>query len=189
MGKYSESPETIYQRLTNLLPKHFGINDLFFLRLNYKKGSNSFQLTKELHLNQQQSPHANENHEHYCRRWVSVRILQEFEKGEFKHLMGSQISVYPFHDNKSYYVVSSATEDPFHENQLRSVSIGLLTDSIKNKVKFLNDPHIPVREVGVTCENCGIMECESRVAPPKRFLKKKENLDFQASIERFLNSK
>src|SRR5690606_19457191 len=39
LSKYSESPETIYQRLTNLLPTHFGIKDLFFLRLNYKRGS------------------------------------------------------------------------------------------------------------------------------------------------------
>src|SRR5690606_29711219 len=131
----------------------------------------SVALTKELHLNQQQSPHANETHEHYCRRWVSVRVLQQFENQEAKHLMDSQISIYPYNDFKKYYVVTSATVDPFQEDQIRSVSIGLLLDSTKRKVKFLQDPKIPSREVAVTCENCGIMDCLERVAPPKRFLK------------------
>lgn len=187
LAKYSESPETIYQRLTNLLPKHFGIKDLFFLRLNHTIGTDSFKLTKELHLNQQQSPHANETHEHYCRRWVSVRVLKEFEqmKEPVKHLIDSQISIYPFHNDKSYYVVSSATVDPFKEHQLRSVSIGLLTDSVKKKVKFLKDENIPTKEVGVTCENCGIMGCEVRVAPPKRFMKIQQNQKLNQAIERF----
>jgi transcriptional regulator with XRE-family HTH domain len=190
LGKYSESPETIYQRLTNLLPKHFNIQDLFFIRLNHKLGSNSIKLTKELHLNQQQSPHANETHEHYCRRWVSVRVLQNFTQMEnVKHLMDSQISVYPYNDNKSYYVVSSATKDPFNENQLRSVSIGLLMDSTKKKVKFMQDSTIPVRNVGVTCENCGIMDCLERVAEPKRFLKRNHFNELNQAIESFIQSK
>jgi transcriptional regulator with XRE-family HTH domain len=190
LGKYSESPETIYQRLTNLLPQHFNIQDLFFIRLNHKLGSNSIKLTKELHLNQQQSPHANETHEHYCRRWVSVRVLQNFAQIENeKHLMDSQISVYPYNDNKSYYVVSSATKDPFNENQLRSVSIGLLMDSTKKKVKFIQDPTIPVRNVGVTCENCGIMNCLERVAEPKRFQKRNHYAELNHAIESFIQSK
>lgn len=188
LSKYSESPETIYQRLTNLLPMHFGIKDLFFLRLNYKRGSNSVALTKELHLNQQQSPHANETHEHYCRRWVSVRVLQEFENQEAKHLMDSQISIYPYNDFKKYYVVTSATVDPFQEDQIRSVSIGLLLDSTKRKVKFLQDPKIPSREVAVTCENCGIMDCLERVAPPKRFLKNKYYAELNQAIDGYMQA-
>lgn len=191
MKKYSESPETIYQRLTNLLPKHFNIKDLFFIRLNHTIGTDSFKLTKELHLNQQQSPHANETHEHYCRRWVSVRVLKEFAQMQqpVKHLIDSQISIYPFHNNKSYYVVSSATVDPFKENQLRSVTIGLMTDAVKKKVKFLKDENIPVKEVGVTCENCGIMNCEVRVAPPKRFMKVQQNQQLNEAIETFMKEK
>src|SRR5690606_23429138 len=133
--------------------------------------------------------HANETHEHYCRRWVSVRVLQNFAKMEnVKHLMDSQISVYPYNDNKSYYVVSSATKDPFNENQLRSVSIGLLMDSTKKKVKFMQDSTISVRNVGVTCENCGIMDCLERVAEPKRFLKRNHSNELNQAIESFIQS-
>lgn len=188
LRRYTESPETIYQRLTNLLPKHFGIKDLFFIRLNYKPGSDSFKLTKEMHLNQHQSPHANETHEHYCRRWVSVRVLQNFEaqKENLNHLMDAQISIYPFNDYKKYYVVSSATVDPFKPDQLRSVTLGVLFDSAKKKVKFIQDESIPAKEVGVTCENCGIENCLERVAPPKRFQHKIRNAKLNEAIYAFI---
>ena len=31
LGKYQVTPETFLQRLTNILPKHFGVDDLFFI--------------------------------------------------------------------------------------------------------------------------------------------------------------
>ncbi len=58
---YNASPESIYHRLTNILPKDFNLKSLFFLRFSYKKGAENFKLTKELHLSKQQSPHANES--------------------------------------------------------------------------------------------------------------------------------
>ena len=172
LGKYTESPETVYQRMTNLLPKHFNIRDLFFLRLSTKVGSNSYKLTKELHLNQQQSPQANETEEHYCRRWVSLNVLKELEnQKDDHHEISAQISIYPFNNNQKYYVISSATKDPFNPNYLRSVTIGVLYKSAQRKIKFMNDPQIPVREVAVTCENCGMENCADRAAKPSRFEK------------------
>ncbi len=189
--KYTESPETIYQRLTTILPKHFNIRDLFFIRLEYKKGTESFNLTKELHLNKQQSPHANETLEHYCRRWVSVRILKELEeKPNEKKLTEAQISVYPYHNNQSYYVISSATPDPFNPSQLRSVSIGLLLSQAKKKIKFLNDEeNILKKEVAVTCENCGIENCLERSAPPKRFERTNRYRKLNETIEEFIKQR
>ncbi len=188
--KYMASSETIYQRLTTILPRHFNIRDLFYLRLDYKKGTESFNLTKELHLNKQQSPHANETLEHYCRRWVSVRILKEFEKKKEKMLTEAQISVYPFHNNQSYYVISSVTEDPSNPSYLRSVSIGLLLSQAKKKIKFLNDEeNILIKEVSVTCENCGIENCQDRVAPPKRFERTNRYRNLNETIEQFIKQR
>ncbi|WP_395091482.1 helix-turn-helix domain-containing protein [Vaginella massiliensis] len=168
--RYTESPETIYQRLTNLLPRHFNIRDLFFLRISNRRGTDSFRLTKELHLNQQHSPQANETDEHYCRRWVSIRVVKELEKLEgVNHVISAQISVYPYHNSKKYYVISSATQDPFHPEFFRSVSIGVLYESATKHVKYLEDPSIVEQEVAVTCENCGMKDCLERAAPPKRF--------------------
>lgn len=189
---YTESPETVYQRMTNLLPKHFNIKDLFFLRLTTKVGSGNYKLTKELHLNQQQSPQANETDEHYCRRWVSLNVLKQLEQSEFeedKHIISSQISIYPYNNNQKYYVISSATKDPFNPNYLRSVTIGLLHKSAQRKVKFLNDPEIPVREVAVTCENCGMENCLERVAPPKRFAKDIHSKRLSVIVNEFIKEK
>lgn len=189
LGKYTESPETVYQRMTNLLPKHFNIRDLFFLRLSTKVGSNSFKLTKELHLNQQQSPQANETDEHYCRRWVSLNVLKELENHqEDHHEISAQISLYPFNNNQKYYVISSATKDPFNPNYLRSVTIGVLYKSAQRKVKFMNDPSIPVREVAVTCENCGMKDCLERAAEPIRFEKDIRNKRLNVTINDFIRA-
>ncbi|MDR1877091.1 MAG: helix-turn-helix domain-containing protein [Flavobacteriaceae bacterium] len=189
--KYTESPETVYQRLTTILPRHFNIKDLFFIRLEHKIGTESFNLTKELHLNKHQSPHANETDEHYCRRWVSVRILKEFEEDTHTSFhTEAQISIYPYHNNQSYYVVSSVTKDPFDPLYLRSVSIGLLLRQAKKKMKFLEDEqNILVKDVAVTCENCGIRDCVERAAFPKRFERTTRYRILNESIEEFIRQR
>ena len=60
---FNASPESFYQRLTNILPKAFNIQNLFFLRFTHKAASNKFHLKKELHLSHQHSPRANETNE------------------------------------------------------------------------------------------------------------------------------
>lgn len=165
VNSYNASPESFYQRLTNIIPKDFNLENLFFLRFNHKKGSEKFHLNKELHLSHQHSPRANEVNEKYCRRWISLKVLQDIEKGKKEHVFGMQISYYPKYDMK-YLVLSSATKDPFKENQYRSISIGLLINKqLERKLKFIADPKILNQDVGVTCERCAIQNCELRQAP------------------------
>ena len=87
ISKFTDSPETFYQRLTNILPKDFNLKNLFFLRFNYKPERNDFQLTKELHITNLLEPHANENNEHYCRRWISLKTLKEIPNSKESHLL------------------------------------------------------------------------------------------------------
>jgi XRE family transcriptional regulator, fatty acid utilization regulator len=190
-GSYTESPETLYQRMTNLLPKHFNIHDLFFLRISTKKGSGKYKLTKELHLHQHQSPQANLTDEHYCRRWGSIQVLKQLENKteDQKHVLDAQYSIYPYNDNKKYYVISSATRDPFNPDYLRSVTIGLLHKSAQRKIKFLNDTNIPELEVAVTCENCGMLQCKDRVALPKRFDKDMTSKNLNQAVLGFIEQK
>jgi hypothetical protein len=76
MNQFNVSPESFYQRLTNILPKDFQLKNLFFLRLSHKIGAESYQIKKELHITHQQEPRANEMNEHYCRRWISIRTIE-----------------------------------------------------------------------------------------------------------------
>ncbi|WP_424989430.1 helix-turn-helix domain-containing protein [Flagellimonas sp.] len=166
LHSYNASPESFYQRLTNILPKDFNIQNLFFLRFTYKKGSDKFHIKKELHLTHQHSPRANEVNEKYCRRWISLKVLQEISKGKKDHVFDVQISNYP-DDDMRYLVFASATKDPFKENYFRSISVGLLINrQLKNKIAFFDGKTIKEQEVGVTCERCAIANCKVRQSPP-----------------------
>lgn len=159
---FNASPESVYQRLTNILPNSFNIQNLFFLRFTHRLGSTKYHLKKELHLSHQHSPRANETNEHYCRRWVSLKVLNDIKMSQKDHEFDCQISEYDGDDN-SYIVFSSATKDPFKDNQYRSISIGLLMNKqLERKIKFLNDPKLKSQKVGVTCERCAIKNCKER---------------------------
>ena len=123
-----------------------------------------YKVKKELHLSHQHSPRAHETHEHYCRRWVSLKVLKDISKSKKAHEFDIQISNYGT-DEKNYLVLSSATKDPFKENQYRSISIGLLINKqLERKLKFLKDKAIKTQEVGVTCQRCAIKNCKVRQA-------------------------
>ncbi len=92
INSFTHSPETFYYRLTNILSAEMGIRDLFYLCLVKKKGSDKIQILKELHLNHQQAPHANATNEHYCRRWIAVKNLDDLKENET--LTDAQISHY-----------------------------------------------------------------------------------------------
>ncbi|NKI33160.1 helix-turn-helix domain-containing protein [Croceivirga thetidis] len=174
-NNYNASPESLYQRLTNILPNDYLLENLFFLRFSHKEDSDRFDITKELHLTHQHSPHGNEIDEKYCRRWVSIRVLQEISKSKVDHHMDVQISHYPS-DGLSYLIMASATKDPFKDGEYRSVSLGLLiNDQLRKKVKFLDDPKLKTIDVGVTCERCNIENCEVRQRPPKILSKLEKN--------------
>jgi transcriptional regulator with XRE-family HTH domain len=172
MHQFTDSPETFYQRLTNVLPKDFNLKNLFFLRFAYKPERNYIQLTKELHITNLLEPHANERNEQYCRRWVSIKTLMAIPNADQNHLFEYQISSYT-HTENAYLVLSSATKDPFRAGYFRSISLGILVSPHSvNKIPFLQDEAIPVRRVGVTCESCSILDCNERVAPPRNLERK-----------------
>ena len=171
MLKFTDSPETFYQRLTNVLPKDFNLKNIFFLRFTYKPEYNQFQLTKELHITNLQEPYANESNEHYCRRWVTLKTLNEIPNSNENHLFEAQISCYNFTENQ-YLVLASATKDPFKQGYYRSIGLGVLISAhAQSKINFLKDTNINKIEVGVTCESCSIKKCNERAASPRRIEK------------------
>ncbi|MBV7268021.1 helix-turn-helix domain-containing protein [Winogradskyella luteola] len=166
LEKYNASPESVYQRLTNILPKDFKLKNLFFLRFSYKADTDHFSLNKELHLTKQQSPRASETNEFYCRRWISVKVLEAIDQHKSEHEFGIQISNYTS-EHKQYLVLASATKDPFKDNRYRSISIGIeLNSQLERKVNFIKHKSIKTIDVGVTCERCPILDCELRKIEP-----------------------
>ncbi|MGK0427250.1 MAG: putative transcriptional regulator [Ulvibacter sp.] len=185
---FNASPESFYQRLTNILPKAFNIQNLFFLRFTHKAESNEFHLKKELHLSHDHSPHANETNEHYCRRWVSLKVLKDISKSKNEHEFDIQISNYQ-DDGMMYLVLSSATKDPFKINHYRSISIGLqMNKQLQRRLNFLADPKIKKENVGVTCERCTVKDCNVRQVPAIILDKVARNKKIEKIVEE-LNTK
>jgi XRE family transcriptional regulator, fatty acid utilization regulator len=171
LSRYDVSPEMLLQRLTNLLPRHFGIKDLFFIRMASDEGLRHFQMTKELHLSQLHNPYANELNEHYCRRWVSVNIIKELKAQQLASngntlLAHAQISHYWQTENR-YLCISIAKPSLTAPAQGVSVTLGLLVnEKLRQLFRFLNSPSLPTRLVHTTCERCGIADCEARAFAP-----------------------
>ncbi|MFE3848180.1 helix-turn-helix domain-containing protein [Flavobacterium sp. LB3P45] len=186
MGKFNVSPESFYQRLTNILPKDFQLKNLFFLRLSHKIGADTYQIKKELHITNQQEPHANEMNEHYCRRWVSIKTIENAMKQNKNHFFDAQISRYDNSSNE-YLVFSSATLDPFKKDCLRSISVGILiTPSVKKKFKFIDNKSIQKQIVGVTCETCAVKNCLERASPPIQLQQKIRNENTDLIVQQYM---
>lgn len=183
---FSVSTETFFQRLTNVLPGKFGIRNLFFLRFTSEAEKLSIKLTKELHITNLHEPHAKKSYEHYCRKWISSKLIERFCQVNDPFLIDAQISVYP--SNKSYFVVASSSKDPFKKNKIRSIGLGILMNSQNAKqIKFLKDSQLVKEMVGVTCETCLQENCDKRIAEPKWILQEKYYEQMANEVEIFMN--
>lgn len=171
MKKYEATPEMFYHRLTNVLPKFFGMEKLFFLRFLHDPEHNTFEVDKELHLSHLHQPHGNGLSEHYCRRWVSVSLLNDLrdmqQEGTFVNgLVRAQRSHY-IGTTDEYLCITLARPGYPAPNRNVSVTLGLLvSDDLRQRIRFLDDPAIQVREVNKTCERCALTDCAERAAPP-----------------------
>ncbi len=186
---FQTTPETLLHRIFSILPKYFGIDKLFFLRFEAPFESKNYILTKELHLYKQHDPQESKN-ENYCRRWVSLNILDELSKIQKKTkdlntiLIQSQISTYVDAGNQ-YFVISIAQSLNILENTNVSISLGFEMDSnTKEKIGFLFDKSILEKKVNQTCEKCSLFDCKERVAAPVILQKRRQT---KAMIEAINN--
>ena len=188
MTQYDVSPEMFMQRLTTLLPRHFGLQSLFFLRFDQADAAAPYELTKELHLARLHNPHGNELNEHYCRRWVSLRLIGEARALPLPDtaeapvtVAGAQKSRY-FGTDDEYLCFTLARAGTPTQVAL-SVTVGLrCDDALKTHVRFLADPALPFRIVNETCERCPIADCESRAAAPTEIVRLADRLAFEAAV-------
>ncbi len=169
--KYRISPETLFQRFTNVIPQFLGIKSLFLLRFVHSPAKGSFLLDKEMHINGRHNPQGNGLSEHYCRRWLSLSLLEDLYKlqteGKYTGtIVGAQKSRYYGTEDEYFCITLARPAYPSPEKNV-SVTIGLLIDdTLREKMKFLNDPSISFREVNNTCERCAMADCSERSAPP-----------------------
>jgi transcriptional regulator with XRE-family HTH domain/Zn-dependent peptidase ImmA (M78 family) len=193
MQPYAVTPEMFLLRMSNLLPSYFGLKELFFLRFNQKIDSRRqegvrFHLTKELHLSKLHTPHGTARDEHYCRRQVSVTILNELRQsqqaGTWNGLPICRAQRITFSTSGNAYFVFSIAKSSPPTTDNSSINIGFpLTDQLRSVFRFLDDPAIPDTLVGETCERCPLMNCEVRAAAPVALTRQQQTDAAKSTID------
>ena len=190
ISEFNTTPESFFYRVSNVLPRYFGVNQIFFARFNNFAGQNLFHMTKEMHISRKHYPHTVRD-EHYCRRWVALTVLNDLtdipeKKRRDTVLCKAQKSTY-LDSQDDYLVISFAQPSVTTPNSNVSVSMGIYLDqATKEKLKFLNDPAIPARIVNQTCERCSLYDCQERIAAPSILLKKYKNEALRNALKKMI---
>ncbi|MCA9926705.1 MAG: ImmA/IrrE family metallo-endopeptidase, partial [Anaerolineales bacterium] len=170
LDKYAVTPEMLLYRLSELVPQYYGIK-LHFLRFHHSEGG-KYELVKQLNMNQLIVPSGIGLHEHYCRRWLSVRLLQEStiedELSFDQPHIGIQFSEY-VESRDQFLCIGFARPLVLLPNVNSSVLIGFRVDAeLRRVIRFLDDPVIPHAYINETCERCPLtaVQCTDRAAPP-----------------------
>jgi transcriptional regulator with XRE-family HTH domain len=171
IDEYEVTPEVFMYRLTELLPEYLGIR-LHFLRFN-QEGS-EYRLVKHLNMSQVLIPGGTGLDEHYCRRWLAIRILNDLQReGSGKKklvepIVGIQLSRF-IDTNERYLCIAMARHLALNPAATSSVSLGFrCDDEFERTVRFATDPSITRLDIDGTCERCRLTadECQERSAPP-----------------------
>ena len=184
LTRYDVSSEMFMQRLTTLLPRHFGLTSLFFLRFDQAQTGATYELTKELHLSRLHNPHGNELSEHYCRRWVSLRLLatgRAAAPAAPVMLLDAQRSQYL--GTSDEYLCFTLARVSAADAPAMSVTVGLRCDeALRQQFKFLADPSLSVKIVNETCERCSLADCQERAAPPTQVWHAAERAAYETAV-------
>jgi transcriptional regulator with XRE-family HTH domain len=171
LDTYEVTPEIFMYRLTEVLPEYFGIK-LHFLRFNHEAGE--YRLVKHLNMSHVLIPVGTGVYEHYCRRWLAIRILRDLEikranrKRVIEPIVGAQLSRFIDSDER-YLCVAMARRLVLKPSATSSVSLGFRCDQeFERTVRFARDPSITRLDIDGTCERCRLTpeECKDRAAPP-----------------------
>jgi transcriptional regulator with XRE-family HTH domain len=143
LQRYDCSAEMLLQRMSNLLPRYFGAQDLFFIRYSSKEPEKHLkEVSKEIHLTRQVGNLRHLFSERAYRRWITkklvTRLAERAEKEQADTLIEAVI-----HENEHqqpYFILSIHRKMPELSHKANSVTLGfLLTETLKQKIAFLQD--------------------------------------------------
>lgn len=195
LQRYAVTPEMFLYRLSELMPTFFHLPQLHFLRFQAEVGAERYRLTKHLNMSRLLIPHGIGLQEHYCRRWLSVRLLRDLacrqQQGAVQMpLVGVQRSQF-IDSDAEYFCLCLARPLVLTPNTNTSVTLGFrLDETFKQTVRFWDDPAIPRREINETCERCPLPEaaCGDRAASPHIYGRERALAERNAVLERLMAS-
>jgi hypothetical protein len=142
----------LFQRISNLLPKYFGFNELYFIRYSSKEPSKHLkEISKELHLSRNQVDLEYIISEQNYRRWITKTLMRHLDAGRADDSKKTSVDAVISRntDGDEYLTISILRPMPEMNNNANSVTIGfVLTDAVKRKVAFINDPALKFEKMG-----------------------------------------
>ncbi len=184
INRYGTTPEMLFYRMTEVIPRFFGMHELFFLRLNTTRENGTYRLTKMLNLSRIPLPHGLGLNDTYCRRWIGIQLLERIRKENGTLLAGAQRSAF-LDPGATFLTLSLARPLALSPDTYSSVTIGfLINDTLKERIRFWNDVHIPEKVVNLTCERCPLdsESCSERAAPPVHYLKEQHQKEQEYAL-------
>ena len=172
MAQYDVTPEMFLYRLTQIIPKHFGMHRPHFLRIAHFAGSAEYHVTKKFNVPGMFMPAGLDWNEHLCRRWSPISVLRDMEHGPKspkKPVVVAQRARFLNH-GAEHFLITLARPLTLTENTHSSVTLGFdLDDTLRSTVGFWDHKDIEVAEINETCERCTLPDsaCPMRVAPPE----------------------
>ncbi len=185
MAGYKVTPETFFYRLSQLVPHYFRSKRVHFLKFERKAGESRAQLVKQLNMSNVHIPHGIGLKEQFCRRWLSLYVIDELEaEPEKEMVIGVQRSRFIEYDSE-FFCISVAFRGMLDPNQYSSLTLGFQVDAaLRKTVRFLADPKVPHRELGQTCERCPLTadRCSERVTEPTLYMENKRRVERLAAL-------
>lgn len=171
LNKYDVTPEMLLYRFSELIPQFFGIR-LHFLR--FHGDDHRYRLVKQLNMNRLLLPSGIALYEHFCRRWLTVRLLRELQASNHREgfeeqpHVGAQIS--EFHETQDRFLCLGFARPLVLSPEVdSSVIVGFrVDDNLRRDIRFVNDPALPSVIINETCERCPLTaeQCTVRAVPP-----------------------
>lgn len=168
LTKYSVTPEMLMYRFSELIPQFFGFK-LHFLRFHNIDGR--YRVVKQLNMNRLLVPSGIGLMEHYCRRWLSVRLINEPEQlPDAAHPPHVGVQLSEFVESQDRFLCLGFGRRLSLSPMTSSVIVGFRVDAtLKKSVRFLEDPAVPKLLISETCERCPLTaeQCQDRAMEPK----------------------
>lgn len=192
---YPTTPEMFLYRLSQLIPHHFQLPQMHYMRIHNTPGDDHFFLTKELNTTDVFVPRGIGPHEHHCRRWASIHLLKKLSKKQKKGkspkiLISAQRSKFD-EDSGVFFNIAIARPMSINENKNSGMTLGFkINKNFKDKTRFWNDPIIPEVQVNETCERCPLTDkqCSERSAKANIYNQQLEIKNKESKLQDFINS-
>lgn len=192
LSKYDVTPEVLLYRFSELVPEFFGV-PLHFLRFNVTDGD--YRLGKRLNMSNLSLP-SNSINEHHCRRWLSVRLLNDdaTAAGITSGLNGSSLRVgvqmSEFLETQARFLcLGFARPMSLRPEVDSSMIVGFRVDpDLRRIIRFADDPTIPVVTINETCERCPLddTQCAVRAVPPTLWQRQTRETEQRQALNRLM---